>query len=51
MEVSGRLHTPTTLLPGKESWYALGGRLGGPQCLSGHGDKGKKISSLLPLGI
>jgi len=31
MEVSGQLHTSTTLPPEKEPWYPLNSRLGGPQ--------------------
>jgi len=33
MEVSGQLHTPTTLPPGKEPWYPLDRRLGGPKAV------------------
>jgi hypothetical protein len=35
MEVSGQLHTPVTLLPGKSPWYTLDKRLGGPQNVPG----------------
>jgi hypothetical protein len=35
MEVSGQLHAPTALPPGKEPPYPLDKRLGGPQSRSG----------------
>jgi hypothetical protein len=35
LELSGRLHVPTSLLPGMCTWYPLDERLGGPQSLSG----------------
>jgi hypothetical protein len=38
MEVSGQLHAPVALPPGKSPWYHLGRRLGEPQSLSGHSD-------------
>jgi hypothetical protein len=37
MEVSGQLHAPAFLLPGKEPLYPLDRRLGGPQSRSGRG--------------
>jgi hypothetical protein len=46
MEVSGQLHVPAALPPGKKPWYPLDRRLGGPQSLSGHA--GEKISKPLP---
>jgi hypothetical protein len=30
MEMSGQLHAPAALHPGKSPWYPLDGRLGGP---------------------
>jgi len=36
---------------GKSSWYPLARRLGGPQCWSAHGGKGKEYPSLPLLGI
>jgi hypothetical protein len=41
MEVSGQLHAPADLPPGKEPWYPLYTRLGGPQSRSGRGDEEK----------
>jgi hypothetical protein len=41
MEVSGQLHTPTILPPGKSLWYPLDRRLGGPQSRSGRGGEEK----------
>jgi hypothetical protein len=35
MELSGQLHAPAALPPGKEPWYPLDKRLGGPQSPSG----------------
>jgi hypothetical protein len=35
MEMSGQLHAPATLPPGKQLWYQLDIRLGGPQSSSG----------------
>jgi len=49
MEFSGHLYSPTALPPGKEPWYPLDRRLGGPQSQSGHG--GKEKNSQPPLGI
>jgi hypothetical protein len=37
MEVSGQIHAPAALPPGKSPWYSLDRRLGGPQSRSGHG--------------
>jgi hypothetical protein len=34
MEVSGQLHAPAALPPGKSPWYPLDRRLGGPQSRS-----------------
>jgi hypothetical protein len=45
MEVSGHLHAPATLLPGKELRYPSDRRLGGTQRRSGRGDEGKIIRS------
>jgi hypothetical protein len=47
MEVSGQLHAPTTLPPGKSPWYALDRKLGGPQSKSGHSGE-EKYSQPLP---
>jgi hypothetical protein len=41
MEVSGQLHAPAALLPGKEPCYPLDRRLGGPQSSSGRGGEEK----------
>jgi hypothetical protein len=41
MEVSGQLHAPAALPPGKEPWYPLDRRLGGPQSRSGRGGEEK----------
>jgi hypothetical protein len=41
MEVSGQLHAPAALPPGKNSWYPLDRRLDGPQSRSGRGGEGK----------
>jgi hypothetical protein len=46
VEVSGQLHSPAALPPGKESLYPLERRLGGSQ---GHG--GEEKNSQTPLGI
>jgi hypothetical protein len=35
MEVSSQLHAPAALPPGKDPWYPLDWRLGGPQSRSG----------------
>jgi len=47
MEVSGQLHAPASLPPGKSPWYPVYGRLGGPQRKSGRGGE-EKNSPLLP---
>jgi hypothetical protein len=49
MEVSGQLHAPAALLPGKEPWYPLDRRLGGAQSRSGRGAEEK--NSQRPPGI
>jgi hypothetical protein len=41
MEVSGQLHAPAALLPGKEPLYPLDWRIGGPQSRSGSGGEEK----------
>jgi hypothetical protein len=41
MEVSGQLHAPAALPPGKSPWYPLDRRLGGPQSQSGRGGEEK----------
>jgi hypothetical protein len=43
MEVSGQLHAPAALPPGKNPWYPFDRRLGGPQSRSGRGGE-EKIS-------
>jgi hypothetical protein len=49
MEVSGQLHAPTALLPGKEPWYPLDRGLGGPQSRSGRGGEEKNSCTLSEL--
>jgi hypothetical protein len=49
MEVSGQLHAPAALPPGKSPWYPLDRRLSGPQSHSGRSDEEK--NSQPPLGI
>jgi hypothetical protein len=49
MEVSGQLHSPVVLPPGKKPWYPLDRRLDGPQSRSGHGVEKKNYQS--PPGI
>jgi hypothetical protein len=49
MEVSGHRHAQAALPLGKELWYPLDRRLGGPQSRSGPG--GKEKNSQPPLGI
>jgi hypothetical protein len=49
MEVSGQLHTPAALPPGKGPWYPMDRRLGGPQNRSGRG--GEEQNSRTPPGI
>jgi hypothetical protein len=46
MEVSGQLHAPAALPPGKEPQYTLDTRLSGPQSLSGHGGEEKNSQPL-----
>jgi hypothetical protein len=46
MEVSGRLHAPAALPPGKEPLVPLDRRLGGPQSRSGRGGEEKNSQSL-----
>jgi hypothetical protein len=46
MEVSGQLHAPATLLQGKNPWYLLDRRLGGPQSRSGCGGEEKNSQPL-----
>jgi hypothetical protein len=41
MEVSGQLHTPAALTPGKKPWYPLDRRLRGSQRRSGRGGEEK----------
>jgi hypothetical protein len=47
MEVSGQIHAPTALLPGREPQYPLDRRLGGPQSWSGR-DNEDRLSLPLP---
>jgi hypothetical protein len=47
MEVSGQLHAPATLPPGKCPWYSLDWRLGGTRSRSGR-CREKKNSHPLP---
>jgi hypothetical protein len=50
MEVSGQLHAPAALPPGKDTLvYPLDRRLGGPQSRSGRG--GREKNSQPPSGI
>jgi hypothetical protein len=49
MEVSGQLHAPAALPPGKEPWYPLDRRLDGPPIRSGRG--GEEKNSQPPPGI
>jgi hypothetical protein len=46
MEVSGQLHAPAALTPGKSPWHPLDKRLGGPQSQSGRGGEEKNLQSL-----
>jgi hypothetical protein len=41
MEVSGQLHAPAALPPGKEPFVPIGYEAGWPQSLSGRGDEEK----------
>jgi len=49
MKVSGQLHAPAALAPGKDPRFPMVGRLGGPQSRSGIGGKDKKPISC-PVG-
>jgi len=44
--VSGQLHAPDALPPGKDPRYPLHRRLGGPQSQYGHGGEEKKFPVL-----
>jgi hypothetical protein len=46
MEISGQLHAPAALLPGKSPWYPLDRRLGGPQNQFGQGGEEKNSQPL-----
>jgi hypothetical protein len=46
MEVSGQLHAPAALPPGKDTRYPLDRRLGGPQSQSGRGGEEKNSQPL-----
>jgi len=50
MKVSGELHAPAALPPGKDPLYPLDTRLCGPQSWSGRGGEEKK-SHMSLLGI
>jgi hypothetical protein len=43
MEVSGHLHAPAALPPGKDTLYSFDGRLGGPQSRTGRGGEEEKF--------
>jgi hypothetical protein len=43
MEVSDQLHAPAALPPGKDPWFLLDRRLGGPQSRSGGGGEEKNF--------
>jgi hypothetical protein len=43
MEVSGQLHAPGRFTPGKDPWYPVDRRLGGPQSRSRRGGEKKYI--------
>jgi hypothetical protein len=47
MEMCGQLHAPVALPTGKNLWYPLDRRLGGPQSRSGRGGE-EKNPQLLP---
>jgi hypothetical protein len=49
MEVSGQLHAPAALPPGKEPRYPLDRRLGGPKSCSGRGGEEKNSQPLLEI--
>jgi hypothetical protein len=44
MEVSGQVHAPAALNPGKSPWYPLDRRLGGPQNRPGRYREKKNIA-------
>jgi hypothetical protein len=46
MEMSGQLHAPVALPPGKSPLYPLDRRLGGPQSRLGRGGEGKNSEPL-----
>jgi hypothetical protein len=46
MEVSGQLHAPAILPPGKSPWYPLDRMLRGPQSRSGRGGEEKNSQPL-----
>jgi hypothetical protein len=46
MELSGKLHAPAALPPGKDPRYPLDRRPGGPQSRSGRGGKEKNSQQL-----
>jgi hypothetical protein len=47
MEVNGQLYAPVASSPGKNPWYPLDTRLGGPQSRYGRGSD-VKYSQILP---
>jgi hypothetical protein len=49
IKLNGQLHALAVLLQGKDPWYPLNRRLGGPQSCSGHGGEEKNFQS--PPGI
>jgi len=49
MEVSGQLHAPAALPPGKEPRFPLDRRMGGPQSRAGH--DGEEKNTQHPPGI
>jgi hypothetical protein len=49
MEMNDQLHALVTLSPGKEPWYLLDRRLGGPQSRPWHGGEEKNSQPLLGL--
>jgi hypothetical protein len=51
MEVSGQLHAPAALLPGKEPCYPLDRGLGGPQSQSERGSEEKNYQPLLGIEL
>jgi hypothetical protein len=46
MEVTGQLHAPAALPPGKDPGYLIDRRLGGPQSRSGRGGEEKNSQPL-----